>query len=139
MSLVFQSFGFMFSVLASFLLAMLEIVKLWIDARQLELFRHARNLPAIVFAVEFVGKEIKLGLQCIQILDWSGLPRLQLHFLYLGVQAHRFNRPSTLLQPLRRALGVSLVRKKEIVVKLGGVAQCFVQLLVGFRAFWAGI
>ena len=30
---------------------------------KLQMFGDARNLPAIVFAVEFVGKEVKLGLQ----------------------------------------------------------------------------
>ncbi len=86
------------------------------------MFRHARNLPAIVFAVEFVGKEIQFGLQTIQIFDWPRLPRLQLNFFHLGIQADRFNRPSALLQALRGTIRIGLVREKEIMVKLRGVA-----------------
>ena len=106
-------------------------------AADLEIFRHARNLPAIVFAVEFVSKQVKLGLQCVQIFNWSRLPRLQLHFLHLGVQAHRFNGPSAILQALRSAVRIGLVREKEIMIKLRGIAQRFVQLFVGLRALWA--
>jgi len=104
----------------------------------LEIFRYARDLPAIVFAVEFVGKKIKLGLQCIQIFDWSRLPSLELNFLYLGIQADRFNRPSALLQTLPCAVRIGLIREKEIMVKLHGIAQRFVQLFVGIGTFWAG-
>src|SRR3954462_14426320 len=104
----------------------------------LEIFRNARNLPAIVFAIEFVGQQIKLGLQCVQAFDWPRLSRLELNFLPLGIQAHRFNRPSALLQTLPCAVRIGLVREKEVMVKLGGVAQRFVQLFVGLRAFWAG-
>ena len=103
----------------------------------LEMLGHARNLPAIVFAVEFVGKQVKLGLQCVQIFDWSLLPHLQLNFFYFCVQAHRFNRPSALLQTLRSAVRIGLIRKKEIMVKLSGVAKRFVQLFVHLRTFWA--
>ena len=82
MSLVFQSFFFTpglpdRALFASFLFAMEEIVKpeatvrdcarrCWDAGRKissLQMFRDAGNLPAIVFAVEFVGKEVKLGLQ----------------------------------------------------------------------------
>ena len=103
----------------------------------LEIFRYARDLPAIVFAVEFVGKKIKLGLQCIQIFDWSRLPSLELNFLYLGIQADRFNRPSALLQALRGAIRVGLISEKEIMIKLRGVAERLVKFLIGLRAFWA--
>ena len=100
---------------------------------QLEIFRYAGNLPAIVFAVEFVGEKVELGLQCAQVFDWSRLPRLQLNFLHFSIQADRFNRPSALLQVLRGAVGASLVNEKEIVVELHGIAERFVQLLVFFR------
>jgi hypothetical protein len=80
--LVFQSFVFATglpdkALFASFLFAMEEIVKpeatvrdctrrCWDAGRKillLKIIRDAGNLPAIVFAVEFVGKEIKFGLQ----------------------------------------------------------------------------
>ena len=49
---------------------------------------YSRNLPAIVFAVEFIGEQVKLGLQCAKIFNRPRLSRLQLDFLYFGVQAH---------------------------------------------------
>ena len=53
----------------------------------LEMLRYARDLPTIVFTIEFVGKQVKLGLQCVQVFDWPRLPRLQLHSLDFSIQA----------------------------------------------------
>ena len=74
MSLVFQSFLFTLVFVASFLFAMEEIVKPTACSRQefgnqvqrklvLNVFGYARDLPAVVLAVQFVGEEIKLRLQ----------------------------------------------------------------------------
>lgn len=98
---------------------------------------YAGNLPAIVFAIEFVSKEIELGLQRAKIFDWSRLPRLQLNFLHFGIQADRFNRPSALLQAMSSLVGIVLIREKEIMIELRGITERFVQLLVLFRTFWA--
>lgn len=103
----------------------------------LKMLGHAWDLPAIVFAVELIGKQVQLGLYSIQIFDWTGLPRLQLNFFHLSVQADRLNRPSALLQALRCAVRIGLVREKEIMVELRGIAERFVQFFVLFRAFWA--
>jgi len=101
------------------------------------MFSHARHLPAIVFTIEFIGKEVKLGLQCAQIFNWPRLARLQLDFFHFSVQADRFNRPSALLQALRGAIRVGLISEKEIMIKLRGVAERLVKFLIGLRAFWA--
>ena len=107
-----------------------------LDVR-LEMFRYAWNLPPIVFAIEFVGKEIKLGLQRGKIFNWPRLPGLQLHFLYFSIQTDRLDRPSAFLQAMSSAIRIVLISEKEIMVKLRGVAERFVQLLVLFRTFWA--
>ena len=119
---------------------MQEIVKLSFGVRrgvsptkQLKMLGYARDLPAIVFAMEFVGEEIKLGLQLLEvlgILDRAWLTRLQLYFLQLGVQAERLDGPAALLQTLRGLIGVTLVGKKEIMIQRFGIGQRFVQFLV---------
>src|SRR5579859_1040786 len=102
------------------------------------MFGHARDLPAIVFAMKFVGEEIEFRLQVFQYLwtlNRARLPYLQLPLLDLGVEAHRLERPAALLQPLHGLVGVTLVREEKIMVKRLGAGQRFVQLFVRLRTF----
>jgi hypothetical protein len=87
----------------------------------LQVLGDARNLPAIVFAIEFVGKEVKLGLQRIQIFNRPRLPRLQLHFLYFGIEGDRFYCPSALFKAMRSPISVGLIRKKEVMIEMPGI------------------
>src|SRR5579859_1087927 len=105
------------------------------------MFGHARDLPAIVFAMKFVGEEIQFRLQVFQYLwtlNRARLPHLQLPLLDLGIEAHRLERPAALLQPLCCLVRVTLVREEKIMVKRPGVGQRFVQLLVYLRTLWTG-
>ena len=80
------------------------------------MFRHARNLPAIVFAVKFVGQKVELRLQVfkdLRVLNRARLPHLQLPFLDLGVEAYRLKRPATLLQAQGCLIDLRLIREKK--------------------------
>jgi len=98
-----------------------------------EIFCYARDLPAIVLAVEFISKEIKFGLQLGKIFNRAWLTRLQLGFLHVGIHAHRFNRPATVLQLKCGPFGVNLIGKEEVMIQFFGCGQSLIQLLVGFR------
>src|SRR6476646_9384579 len=102
---------------------------------------HARDLPAIVFAMKFVGQQVELRLQVFKDLwtfDRAGLPHLQLPFLDLGIETHRLKRPAALLQPLYGMVNVTLIREEKIMVERPGSGQRLVQLLVRFRTLWTG-
>ena len=111
------------------------------EAPPLEMLGHARDLPAIVFAMKFVGQQVEFRLQVFKdlwTLDRAWLPHLQLPFLDLRIKTQRLKRPAALLQPLYGMVNVTLVREEKIMVERPGIGERLVQLFVRLRTFRTG-
>ena len=105
------------------------------------MLRHARHLPAIVFAMKFVGQQVELRLQVFKdlwTLDRAWLAHLHLPFLDLRIKTHRLKRLAALLQPLYGMVNVTLVREEKIMVERPGIGERLVQLFVRLRTLWTG-